>query len=78
MIEDGRKTIVMCSKDLKLQDSQKCHWWEKSLLLYTSYIIIICNHVSFNVCFPSRANFDDVVQIITIFKMFKENMQMDL
>ena len=71
MIEDGRKTMVMCSKDLKLQDNQKCNLWE-------NFNIIICNHVSFNVYFPSRANFYDVVQIITIFKMFKENMQMDL
>ena len=71
MIEDGRKTMVMCSKDIKLQDSQKCNLWD-------NFNIIIYNHVSFNVYFPSRANFYDAVQIITIFKMFKEDMQMDL
>ena len=68
MIEDERKTMVMCSKDLTYL----------TFLLYTSYIIILYNHVSFNVCFPSRTNFDEVFQIIIIFKMFKENMQMDL
>ena len=58
--------MVMCSIDLKLQDVFKS-LTGKTLLNPSAVhfqLSLKYNHVSFNICFPSRSNFDDVVLII--------------